>query len=147
LKPDEWEGCETEEFRVVHEYEQTRCHVDIFQMLQSSDPGSPCELCPGYESDQIVTCRSKNSDYCGYYDYYLPTTWDKLNNFTDVKIPNNPTAILSSIYNAWDLLNFQLIPGNYEFGDVVLVVGRRRFPLLVSDGPWNNALRGAAADM
>ncbi|EER04866.1 hypothetical protein Pmar_PMAR024108, partial [Perkinsus marinus ATCC 50983] len=99
LSPDEWEGCNTSEIRVTHNYHGVSCHADVFQMLQSSDPGSPCGRCPlpvnASPSSTITVCRSSPGDQCGLLDDLLPTRWDHMNG-VNVRVPANPEAALKS---------------------------------------------------
>ncbi|KAF4649945.1 hypothetical protein FOL47_001570, partial [Perkinsus chesapeaki] len=125
LEPDEWEGCNSRELRIIHDYEDVTCHADIFQMLESDDPsGEYCRSCPGYSDGLVTICRDFNDDACGLYDDYFPTKWDKQDG-GDVKIPNRVDAALKSNFGSfsWDLLNLKNIPGNYEFNHYILVVG------------------------
>ncbi|KAF4689981.1 hypothetical protein FOZ60_000900 [Perkinsus olseni] len=125
LDEDEWEGCENPEFRVVHSLNGTNCHVDIFQMLQSTDPEAPCTSCPGYKDGVVTVCRTPEGGVCGLKSDYEPSTWDRLD-WGDCKIPNSPVGALESQYPGpgIELNNFQLVPGNYKYGSQMLVVGR-----------------------
>ncbi|EER14825.1 hypothetical protein Pmar_PMAR009420 [Perkinsus marinus ATCC 50983] len=125
LGEDDWEGCENPEFRVVHSLNGTNCHVDIFQMLQSTDPEAPCTSCPGYNDGAVTVCRTANGGVCGLKSDYEPSTWDRLD-WGDCKIPNNPVGALESQYPGpgIELNNLKLIPGNYKYGAQMLVVGR-----------------------
>ncbi|EER19104.1 hypothetical protein Pmar_PMAR015758, partial [Perkinsus marinus ATCC 50983] len=126
LDPNEWEGCDLSELRVIHYSDSVTCHVDIFQLVQSSDPDHPCEDCPGFNSSKIVTCRHQQHNACGLYENYFPTRWDHMDADGDVKVPNNVSEALKSEYGTspLSLLNLQKIPGNYEFHSTMLVVGR-----------------------
>ncbi|EER07159.1 hypothetical protein Pmar_PMAR008593 [Perkinsus marinus ATCC 50983] len=125
LKDDDWEGCENPEFRVVHSLNGSNCHVDIFQMLQSTDPEAPCTTCPGYSDGAVTVCRTAEGRVCGLKSDYEPSTWDRLD-WGDCKIPNNPVGALESQYPGpgIELNNFKLVPGNYKYGSQMLVVGR-----------------------
>ncbi|KAF4655936.1 hypothetical protein FOL46_008065 [Perkinsus olseni] len=126
LDPDEWAGCDVQELRVVHDYKESTCHADVFQLLQSTDPGNPCKDCLGFGSSTVVTCRDNKSDACGLYEDYFPTRWDLIDGKSDVKIPNNVTAALKSNFGSfsWALHNLEKIPQNHEFRDKMLVVGK-----------------------
>mmetsp|Transcript_19024 Transcript_19024/g.15923 ORF Transcript_19024/g.15923 Transcript_19024/m.15923 type:complete len:325 (+) Transcript_19024:226-1200(+) len=125
LDHEDWEGCENPEFRVVHTWNGTACHVDIFQMLQSTDPDTPCSSCPGYKDGKTTVCRTAEGGVCGLKNDYEPASWDRLD-WGDCKVPNKPVAALESQYpgSGIELNNLKLVPGNYKYGKQVLVVGR-----------------------
>ncbi|EER06865.1 hypothetical protein Pmar_PMAR016732 [Perkinsus marinus ATCC 50983] len=125
LDPDEWEGCDPREIRVVLQYGHVDCHADVFQMLQSNHTGGEeCASCPGYDEGQVTACRERD-DSCALYDDFFPMRWDKLDD-GDVKVPHRVHAALESYFGRlpYALLNLKEIPINYEFGHTRLVVGR-----------------------
>ncbi|KAF4662412.1 hypothetical protein FOL46_005317 [Perkinsus olseni] len=125
LDPDEWTGCENREFRIIHDYKDVSCHADVFQTLQSDEPGGEdCASCPGYDEDLVTVCRDVD-DTCGLYDDYFPMRWDEQDG-GDVKIPHRVDVALKSYFGSlpWSLLNLREVPMNYEFDGSLLVVGR-----------------------
>ncbi|KAF4653997.1 hypothetical protein FOZ61_005097 [Perkinsus olseni] len=124
LEEDEWEGCENPEFRVYHVLNGTACHVDVFQQLQSTDPEEPCQACPGYLDGEVTVCRYPEGKVCGLRDDFLPMTWDHLS-WADCKVPRRPSHTLEpQVGGALEFRNFQTVPGNYKYGEQILVVGR-----------------------
>ncbi|KAF4690602.1 hypothetical protein FOZ60_017210 [Perkinsus olseni] len=124
LEEDEWEGCENPEFRVYHVLNGTACHVDVFQQLQSTDPEEPCQACPGYLDGEVTVCRYPEGEVCGLRDDFLPMTWDHLS-WADCKVPRRPSHTLEpQVGGALEFRNFKSVPGNYKYGEQILVVGR-----------------------
>ncbi|KAF4714409.1 hypothetical protein FOZ62_032460 [Perkinsus olseni] len=125
FRPDEWTGCDAQEFRIIHDYKDVTCHADIFQLLQSNYPGGEeCASCPGYDEGLVTVCREAGNS-CALYDDYFPMKWDKQDG-GDVKIPNRAIAALESNFGSlsWKLLNLKKVPRNHEFATSMLVVGQ-----------------------